>query len=35
MEQLVLAGDESNLADRVVELVTSPGGDETAVVYDK
>ena len=35
MEQLVLAGDESNLADRVVELVASPGGGETAVVYDK
>ena len=35
MEQLVLAGDESNLAERVVQLVTSAGGGETAVVYDK
>jgi FlaA1/EpsC-like NDP-sugar epimerase len=35
MEQLILTGDESNLGDRVVELVTSPGGGETAVVYDK
>jgi FlaA1/EpsC-like NDP-sugar epimerase len=35
MEQLVLAGDEANLADRVVRLVTSTGGGETAVVYDK
>jgi FlaA1/EpsC-like NDP-sugar epimerase len=35
MEQLVLAGDESNLGDQVVELVTSSGGGETAVVYDK
>jgi FlaA1/EpsC-like NDP-sugar epimerase len=35
MEQLVLAGDESNLADRVVELVASSSGGETAVVYDK
>src|SRR5919201_6200483 len=28
MEQLVMAGDEANLADRVVELVTSPGGGD-------
>jgi FlaA1/EpsC-like NDP-sugar epimerase len=35
MEQLVLAGDESHLAERIVKLVTSPGGGETAVVYDK
>ena len=35
LEQLVLAGDESNLAEQVVQLVTSPGGGETAVVYDK
>jgi FlaA1/EpsC-like NDP-sugar epimerase len=35
MEQLILAGDEANLSERVVELVTSPGGGETAVIYDK
>jgi FlaA1/EpsC-like NDP-sugar epimerase len=35
MEQLVLAGDEANLSERVVELVTAPGGGEAAVVYDK
>ncbi len=35
MEQLILAGDESNLSERVVELVSAPGGGETAVVYDK
>ncbi len=35
MEQLVLAGDEANLAQRVVELVSAPGGGETAVVLDK
>ncbi len=35
MEQLILAGDESNLSERVVELVTAPGGGEAAVVYDK
>jgi FlaA1/EpsC-like NDP-sugar epimerase len=35
MEQLVLAGDESNLADRVVHLVTAPGGGEAEVLYDK
>jgi O-antigen biosynthesis protein WbqV len=35
MEQLILAGDEANLGDRIVELVSAPGGDEAAVVYDK
>jgi FlaA1/EpsC-like NDP-sugar epimerase len=35
MEQLVLTGDEANLAERVVALVTTPAGGETAVVYDK
>jgi FlaA1/EpsC-like NDP-sugar epimerase len=35
MEQLVLAGDEANLAERVVELVSPAGGGEAAVVYDK
>jgi FlaA1/EpsC-like NDP-sugar epimerase len=35
MEQLVLAGDEANLSERVVDLVTSSGGGEAAVVYDE
>jgi FlaA1/EpsC-like NDP-sugar epimerase len=35
MENLVLAGDEANLSERVVELVTAPGGGEAAVVYDE
>jgi FlaA1/EpsC-like NDP-sugar epimerase len=32
LEHLVLAGDEANLAERVVELIASPGGDAAAVV---
>ncbi len=35
LEQLVLAGDEANLAERVVELIASPGGDAATVVYDE
>jgi FlaA1/EpsC-like NDP-sugar epimerase len=35
MEQLVLAGDESNLSERVVELVTVGGGGEAALVIDE
>jgi hypothetical protein len=35
MEQLVLTGDESHLAEQIVALVTSSDGGETAVVYDK
>jgi FlaA1/EpsC-like NDP-sugar epimerase len=35
MEQLILAGDESNLSERIVELVSTTGGGEAAVVYDK
>jgi FlaA1/EpsC-like NDP-sugar epimerase len=35
LEHLVLAGDEANLAQRVVELITAPGGDAAAVVYDE
>ena len=35
LEQLVLAGDEANLAERVVELITAPGGGAAAVVSDK
>jgi FlaA1/EpsC-like NDP-sugar epimerase len=31
LEQLVMAGDEANLAERVVELIASPGGDAAAV----
>jgi FlaA1/EpsC-like NDP-sugar epimerase len=31
LEQLVLAGDEANLAERVVEMITAPGGDAAAV----
>jgi len=32
LEQLVMAGDEANLAERVVELIASPGGDAAAVL---
>jgi len=35
LEDLVLAGDEANLAQRVVEMITAPGGDAAAVVYDE
>jgi hypothetical protein len=35
LENLVLAGDEANLAQRVVELITAPNGDTAAVVYDE
>jgi FlaA1/EpsC-like NDP-sugar epimerase len=35
LEHLVLAGDEANLAERVVELVASPSGDAATVVYDE
>jgi len=35
LEHLVLAGDEANLAERVVELIASPGGDAATVVYDE
>jgi FlaA1/EpsC-like NDP-sugar epimerase len=34
LEHLVMAGDEANLAERVVELITAPGGDTAAVGYD-
>jgi FlaA1/EpsC-like NDP-sugar epimerase len=34
LEHLVMAGDEANLAERVIELITSPGGDAAAVGYD-
>jgi FlaA1/EpsC-like NDP-sugar epimerase len=32
LEDLVMAGDEANLAERVVELIASPGSDAAAVV---
>jgi FlaA1/EpsC-like NDP-sugar epimerase len=35
LEHLVLAGDEADLAQRVVEMITAPGGDAAAVVYDE
>ena len=35
LEHLVLAGDEANLAERVVEMITAPGGDAAAVVADE
>jgi FlaA1/EpsC-like NDP-sugar epimerase len=34
LDHLVMAGDEANLAERVVELVTATGGDTAAVGYD-
>jgi FlaA1/EpsC-like NDP-sugar epimerase len=34
LEHLVLAGDEANLAERVVDLITSRGGD-AAVIHDQ
>jgi FlaA1/EpsC-like NDP-sugar epimerase len=35
LETMVLAGDEANLAERVVDLIASPGGDATKVVLDE
>jgi FlaA1/EpsC-like NDP-sugar epimerase len=32
LEDLVMAGDEANLAERVVEMIASPGGDTASVV---
>ncbi len=32
LEDLVMAGDEANLAEQVVELIAAPGGDSAAVV---
>ena len=34
LEHLVMAGDEANLAERVVALITAPGGDAAAVGLD-
>jgi FlaA1/EpsC-like NDP-sugar epimerase len=35
LEGLVLAGDEANLAERVVEMISAPGGDAATVAYDE
>jgi len=35
LEHLVLAGDEANLAERVVELIAAPGGDAATVVSNE
>jgi hypothetical protein len=32
---MVLAGDEANLAERVVRLISSPGSDAARVVVDE
>ena len=32
---MVLAGDEANLAERVVELISARGGDSARVAYDE
>jgi FlaA1/EpsC-like NDP-sugar epimerase len=35
LEAMVLAGDEANLAERVVDLIAAPGGDGTKVMLDE
>jgi O-antigen biosynthesis protein WbqV len=35
LEHLVLAGDEANLAERVVELIAARGGGAATFVYDE
>jgi FlaA1/EpsC-like NDP-sugar epimerase len=35
LEHLVLAGDEANLAERVVAMITAPGGDAATVASDE
>jgi FlaA1/EpsC-like NDP-sugar epimerase len=35
LEQMVLAGDEADLAERVVRLISSPGGGAARVVVDE
>jgi FlaA1/EpsC-like NDP-sugar epimerase len=35
LEGMVLAGDEANLAQRVVELISARGGDSARVAYDE
>ena len=34
-QHLVLAGDEADLAERVVAMITAPGGDAATVVPDE
>jgi FlaA1/EpsC-like NDP-sugar epimerase len=35
LEELVMAGDESDLAERVVQMITTAGGDAATVVHDE
>ena len=35
LEHLVMAGDEANLAARVVEMISAPGGEAATVGSDK
>jgi FlaA1/EpsC-like NDP-sugar epimerase len=35
LEHLVLAGDEANLAERVVEMISAPGGDAATVASNE
>jgi FlaA1/EpsC-like NDP-sugar epimerase len=35
LEHLVLAGDEANLAERIVAMIAAPGGDAATVVPDE
>ena len=35
LEGMVMAGDEANLAERVVELISARGGDSARVAYDE
>jgi FlaA1/EpsC-like NDP-sugar epimerase len=35
LEHLVLAGDEANLAERVVAMIAAPDGDAATVVFDE
>ena len=35
LEEMVLTGDEANLAERVVDLIAAPGADATKVVLDE
>jgi FlaA1/EpsC-like NDP-sugar epimerase len=35
LEHLVLGGDEANLAERVIELITARGGEAATVAYDE
>jgi FlaA1/EpsC-like NDP-sugar epimerase len=35
LEHLVMGGDEANLAERVVAMITAPGGDAATVISDE